>query len=329
MAERFEMTTHLTTAERIRLNALKPSTQAQYLRALERFEQVMDEWKEPVARSAGALDIQLERFAVHLFEGTGGRARQTAVCARTACVWLNPSLAGRLPRSTAVTDVVAWNRVAGRSQARHPPISWPLACLVAHRLAAAGDIAAAVAVVVAFEGCLRISEAARLTIGDVMERAMVDARLSAGLVVAIADPKTGHAGAPQSVELTSPVVVGLLREWLAERAAAGATPGAGAAAESLFGRSISELHYAFVREAGRLGTAARFTWHSLRHGGATWRFMAGATTADVMRHGRWRSERSSWHYEQAGRAAALTAGIDTRTRTEGERVAAALAGAFQ
>jgi integrase len=181
-----------------------------------------------------------------------------------------------------------------------------------------------VAVVVAFDAALRISEAAALSIGDVLEVARADARLAGArapqLVLALRGAKTAADEAEQqSVYILGDGVTRVLREWTAYRRSTGAQNN-----HPLFGRTKAQLAKAFCREANRLGANTRFTWHSLRHGCATTLFMAGWSTTEVMRHGRWRSASSAWHYQQSGRAAIAAHGASDAAVREGERIAAEL-----
>jgi hypothetical protein len=317
----------LPLAVQIRLNRVKPSTQAQYLSALAIFDRAAHEMKLPTPQSAEELDGQLEAFAERVFAAKGGVGRQTVCCARLACIWLNPALRNLLPRSRAVSDLSAWNRAAGRSVQRHPPLTWPITCLLAHWLMRDGDTATAIAAVTSFDCALRIHEAADLRISDVREISAVDARLlrvgAPELVIAVRNPKTGLHNTEQSVFVLNRAVTALLREWIAIRRAAGARDG-----DSLFGRTCSQLHYQLARVVAPLGATAHFTWHSLRHGATTLLFMAGWSTTEVMHHGRWLSERSAWRYQQAGRAGAAAHGVAPALIEEGERISTALGSAL-
>lgn len=291
--------------------------------ALGHFDTVAMQKGWPPPRSAVELDDQLTRFAALIFEERSGRARQTVVCARLACVWLNPALEGQLPRSEAACAKGAWNRTANRTTRRHPPITWPLTLVVAQRLAAVGHAATAMAAVLSFDCALRVSEAAEMRIGDVRDVARVDARLqrqnAPELVVAIRNAKTARDGDVQSAYVLNPAVTAMIREWVALRRAAGAGDD-----DLLFGPTSAQLGARFTAEAARLRCAATFTWHSLRHGCATFLFMCGWATADVMRQGRWASEASAFHYHQSGRASAAAHGAPDAVLREGERLSAAL-----
>jgi integrase len=306
------------------MQRLKPSSQLQYRYAFGHFAQWLHVTRQQQQVDAAALDAQLEAFAEHLFRTTDGRRRQTAACARLACIWLAPHLKHALPRSLAVTNPTAWNRAANRIVRSHPPIPWPLLCVVAHQYAAAGDHAMATAVIVAFGALLRVGEVARLRVCDVAEQRHVDARLRDGLVLTIHSAKTADPmmGEQQSVLLRDAVVIALLRDFVAARRAA-ARP-----TDSLFGRSKHALEHSFTAAAAALGGAVHFTWHSLRHGGATFMAMSDVPVEDICIHGRWQSLAGVRRYIQTGQAVVAAHGVDRRVVARGESIAAALRMAF-
>ena len=288
----------------VRMCRLKQSTEGQYLDALNRFRRYADAQGWAAASSAAELDGQLELFAINLFLSRGGAARQTAACARLAFQWANPALKGCLPLSGGFTALTAWNNAAGRVVQRRPPITWPLALVVARNASDAGDCATAAAIVVAFAALLRISEAAAIRICDVLEVSRAERALvrdgAPQLVLAIHGAKTAAAGEAQSAYVLDPAAAATLQLWLDLRVAAGALP-----TDLLFERTQTELGSAFAAAVARsLGSRLNYTWHSLRHGGATRLFMAGWSTAEVMRQGRWLHAASAWRYQQSGRAAA-------------------------
>jgi len=62
----------------------------------------------------------------------------------------------------------------------------------------------------------------------------------------------------------------------------------------------------FQKAIAALGFKVNFTFHSLRHGGATQDCMDGVPISDIMRRGRWRSQRTCELYCQSGRAILAT-----------------------
>ena len=319
MAGASDWTEVLPPATRIGLHRVKDSTRQQYMAAFSHFARWLQSTGQSSETDAQRLDAQLEAFAYSLFDSAGGRRRQTAACARLACIWMAPTLRHRLPRSLAITNLTAWNRAAARVVRSHPPIPWPLLCVVAHRLAAAGDIAMAVAVLIAFDALLRVSEVAALRLCDIAEQKAVDARLAAGLVIAIRAPKTADPtrGEQQAVVVSEPVALTLLRDFVAQRRAA-ARP-----TDSLFGLSSQALERTFTAAAAALGGSAAFTWHSLRHGGATYLYMRGVHVQEICR---WRllDIDGVRRYVQTGKAVVASHGVDPAVVARGEAIAGAL-----
>jgi len=175
-------------------------------------------------------------------------------------------------------------------------------------------------VLLSFDSLLRVGEAAGLLVGDVMEVARVDARLRPSLVLRIRNAKTADdtRGEQQSVTVLEPAVATLLRDYVAERKRTAAD------GELLFGRSKHQLEAAFVAAAGGMGGATRFTWHSMRHGGATYLSMAGVRAEDILIRGRWKSLEGLKRYLQTGQAVVAAHGVAADVVALGERVAAAL-----
>lgn len=312
----------LPLAARIRMQRIKPSTQRQYRDAFGHFARWLSDTGQrlPQDLSAPLLDAQLEAFAEWCFVEFDGTRRQTASCARLACIWLCPALKRSLPRALAITNLTAWNRAANRVVRSHPPMPWPLLCVIAHRFSAAGDHAMAAAVILSFCALLRVSEIADLKLESIADQRGVDARLSDGLVITIdyaktADPRLGQR---QSVVVRDPVAMTVMREYLALRRAV-ARP-----TDSLFDRSRQQLETAFTDAAAALGGTCRFTWHSLRHGGATFLAMAGVRVEDICIAGRWQSLDGVRRYIQTGQAVVAAHGVAPGTVAHGEAVAAAL-----
>ena len=310
----------LPLALRIQLQRIKPSTQQQYVYALNHFAQWLQDTRQDQRVDAPLLDTQLQSFAEHLFRTANGGRRQTAACARLACIWLSPTLKHRLPKSLAATNQTGWYREAGRVVQSHRPMPWALVCAVAHRLAAAGDGAMATAIIIGFSGLLRVGEVAALQVGDVADQRLVDARLPAGLVVTIQKAKTADEvkGEQQSVVINDAAPAALLREyWALRQAVARST-------DSLFGMTEHELERKFGGATTALGGSTRFTWHSLRHGCATLLFMSGLPVGDICLRGRWRSLNGVERYVQTGRAVVAAHGVDPAVVAHGEAIADAL-----
>ena len=117
-------------------------------------------------------------------------------------------------------------------------------------------------------------------------------------------PRT-KTGRHQAVRVEDPAVANLLLAW---REAVQQTAGPRA---RLFGSS-TELRSTLARALRALdggvleARGLHFTWHSLRHGGASRAHLAGAEMSAILVRGRWAAESSGRHYIQAGRQLLLS-----------------------
>jgi integrase len=291
---------------------VKNKTQKQYLRGVAHFYQWVTTTGRHPPRSIRGLDEALALFATAVFNCRAGRARTSVVHAVCGIVWLQPALRGRLPRVSAVLR--GWARM--RPSLKHPPLTWPLACWMALRLMGAGEIGAAVALLLSFDCLLRISEVTALRFSDVLLTSAVDSRIvgGSGVYLLLRDTKSGRV---QSTSVDVPCVVGLLNAWIASR-----TVGRD---DRLFGLTAQRLRTLFLLTAAGLRAAVRFTPHSARHGGATFLSMSGVPIEDVLARGRWASTMSARYYVQTGAAVSAAHGVSTAVVQDGERAAAQFA----
>ena len=117
-------------------------------------------------------------------------------------------------------------------------------------------------------------------------------------------PRT-KTGRHQAVCISDPAVASLLVAWK-EAVLEVAGPGA-----RLFG-TPAELRGALARALSALdggvleSRGLHFTWHSLRHGGASRAYLAGMEMSDILLRGRWAAESSGRHYVQGGRQLLLS-----------------------
>jgi len=210
--------------------------------------------------------------------------------------WL-PELA---PLPLARRCVRGWKKLRPPQPAAPMPRDLLYACAAVTALA--GDGASAVAMVVSYDVWLRISEVSGLTADAVVDhRGQLDP-IGRGVSVYLPRTKTGRH---QAVRVENPAVANLLLAWTeAVREVDG--PHA-----RLFG-TPAELRAALARalsalDGGVLETRGlHFTWHSLRHGGASRAHLAGMPMSDILLRGRWAAESSGRHYVQAGRQLLLS-----------------------
>ena len=159
-----------------------------------------------------------------------------------------------------------------------------LACL-------SGDVAAGVAMMVAYDCWLRISEVAGITAADVHDtRGQVDP-VGRGVSVFLPETKTGRR---QAVIVEDPAVDALLlvlARAQGQRAAQLFPPPA--TLRSVLARCLGVLQV----DANGLA----FVWHSFRHGGASRAYLRGDEMSRILTRGRWAVESSGRHYIQSGR----------------------------
>ena len=190
----------------------------------------------------------------------------------------------------------------------YPPISWDLTCLVAMNLVAHGDLVYGVAVLLSFECLFRIGEVVNILKVHVADSR--DPRIGSFFEkVAIALPRT-KTGQNKWAELTSPPMMTLLRNFISGMAASA----------RLFPFSADALRRKFKLACQRVGLTAPYVFHSLRHGGATHRFLRGEPLEEILRLGRWASTSSARRYVQAGRALLLAVNVSTVTLTNARLV---------
>ena len=163
--------------------------------------------------------------------------------------------------------------------------------------AVVGDFGTAVALLVGFDCCLRISEVSGLRADDVKDQRTHPDAAFRGVVLFLRATKTGLR---QSVSVSDPAVATLLVCW---RDARVQVAGADATLFPPAATLRTNLHTALTALLGayRGALGLEFVWHSLRHGGASRTFMLGAEVKDIMLRGRWVCLESTRRYLQSGR----------------------------
>lgn len=157
--------------------------------------------------------------------------------------------------------------------------------MVAYSAVELGEFAFALAVLVAWECYLRVSEVARLRVVDVVFE-------GPNAVLVLVKTKTGKRKLQLAV-VRDRRVVRLLRIWTAGRNRA----------DSLFGMSKFRLRTRLKQYLSywRL-EACEFVFHSIRHGRATQDAADGVEVKTIMNRGRWKALKSVENYLQQGRA---------------------------
>lgn len=190
---------------------------------------------------------------------------------------------------------LVWSKKALRGWMRniptksHAPISLPLAWMIAIRLAQIGYYRAGVAIMVAFNGLLRLSE----VIGLHREHIILPQRHGHGM--GYDDEKHIHlrliktkTGNNQGALIDDPNVILILLDIIKQ------TPNG----QQLFPYRGYHLRNLLQQTAKEIGIDNTYVFHSLRHGGAThmWR-----TTQDIEKiriRGRWKQAMTARHYVQ-------------------------------
>jgi hypothetical protein len=256
------------------------------------------------------MDTLLSEYMEWLYESDFSRS--SAIGAFFGLLHFHPNFKGHLPE--AHMALRGWQRLA--PGASYPPLTWHLTCLLALQLTNHGNQAAAVAVLLSFDGYLRISECVGLDVSDVA--LPHDARLGSTAVQqtwAALRLRRAKTGPNQWVQLTRTEVTQLLVRYVRTRPPIG----------PLFPFTAVQLRASFHAAADALGLSELgFTPHSLRHGAATHDALLGMGLEDIMRKGRWVAGKSARTYIQTGRALLMSLRLPPDADAKGSIVAANL-----
>lgn len=270
-------------------NAVRPSTAKMYSKAIHDFMA----WQVATFQSTHVptvhqLDQRLSDYMVWCFNA--GRSKNSALHAFYGIIKRAPQFRLRLPLSHACSK--AW-AVHCRSKS-HLPLPWELALHVARWLITHSQVRAGVAVLLAHHCYLRIGEVVALRAADlVLPGGFRLGKAARHAALHLRKTKTGEH---QWTDIRRHDIR-LLVEALAKATPTGAT---------IFNLTQARLSNLFAAAIAGVGLRQRFTFHSLRHGGATQDCMDGVPISDIMRRGRWRSQRTCELYCQSGRAILAT-----------------------
>ena len=263
---------------------VKAGTRKKYGMAVERFER----WRE-VERvevyNMSETDIAMAYYFQFLY--SEGYPKNWASDCLNGCILECPPLKGHL--ATAAKWLKNWN--SSHQTESHPPVTWPLACLIAIRMCLSGWVDEAVGVLLSFDCYLRPGELCGLAVADIAFPA--DARLGGFTINGMLRLRDTKTGPNQPVELRNELVIRMLACLV--RGKAGVDP--------VFAFSYNVFGDRLKRVCSMLGlTGCGFTPHSLRAGGATFDAGRGVSQADIKRHGRWESDKVVKTYVQTGQA---------------------------
>ena len=287
-----------------RASAVATGTRRQYLRAYSVFEAWLAEVHglpvEAVASSPERLDSFCAAYVSDLCEEYGGQMKHLA---KNLChgifLQLGERLRGRLPELARVT--LAWDRLYPGSSHQPIPLSWMF--LISITLASRGLLRPAIAVQVAFDSFLRVSELLALTPEDVLLAS--DPRWAPSSSAGVGSSRTHRnlgglrlrrtkTGANQFAPIRDPVVARYL-SWLCACTPAGTL---------LFPFSPPTFNEHLARSCADL-RLPRFTAHCFRHGAACAAAQDGVEPERIRRWGRWRVPRSMDTYLQQVQALVL------------------------
>lgn len=278
------------------------------------YEAAHDEFKAWAAENKVAIRLQAQRDQamnryVHMlyFRGEGIFAARTALYGTMFVDVLNPK--DPLEFATA-RKALAGFAVASPDEQRDP-CPWEAAVAIADFLAKRGlpgDIDAARATVLCFEGCLRPSETLGLRYGDVTVLRGTRSVLAYPEVSIRLAPFDSEDSTPtKSGEFDDTVILGdsasvsAKRGWVSDMLASLAK--GMWKAKPIFSISLAQWERSFAEAALNLGLAPlKITPHCLRHGSASTDFAVGLRGLDaIKRRGRWKASASVRRYEKSGR----------------------------
>lgn len=266
--------------------AYAAATRKKYLTAVNAFLSFAQDLGEDPPDPAG-LDELLNDYIHHLYMCEAGKSRAHDTV--YGVLMLRPELKGHLPVS--MLALRGWNKL--HPVLSYPPLTWELTVIIAIKMAVR-SWPLAVGTLLAFDCFLRVGELVGLKREDVADSA--DARLGAsfkGMALRLRRTKTGPN---QWVEVERKEVMTLLRGVVAST-----KPG-----QLLFPVSTEVYRNHFKSACADLGLSKSYVPHSLRHGGATTRYLAGTPMEDILLRGRWATTKSARRYIQSGRALLLS-----------------------
>lgn len=272
-------------------------TLANYKSSLAFFLQWLEDEGYPHISALKGLDRALARFCHDIYSSNDGAGRQTASNALAAIHLVHPESKGRLNRTYRALK--GWRNL--KPSIAHPPLTWPVTCLIAATLKIQGHRAMAVATLLGFDCYLRVSEFSGLMKVDVAEPG--DRRMGSissqdqEMVIRLKDTKTGPN---QMVVVRRPVVKKLVKRMVQ-------APGG----PKLFNFTSGQYRVAFKKACKSLGLSSSFVPHSLRHGGATHDFLNGVGLDAILLRGRWATTTSARRYIQSGRSLLIDSSIST------------------
>lgn len=269
--------------------ALAPASLIAYQTAFDKFLRhsnlTLDNFMETAPQH---VDLMLAAFIQHSFDEDSSFAY--ASHALNAVAFFRPTVKLHLHNSRQCLR--GWERT--RKTKSHPPLTWEMTVLIACTLSKSGFVAQAVAMLLAFDCYLRVSELTSIRkINIVLPN---DARMGqADTNMAVILPRT-KTGLNQSIKIQRDGVKHLLCAWL-QSPSLRAAP----ATALVFDFTPSTLRSLMQMTCASLHLPP-YVPHSLRHGGASHDFLTTGSIKHVQFRGRWKSLESSRRYIQSAQA---------------------------
>ena len=285
------------------------STVKTYMREVKKFLAWALYWEEKAVSAEDLDELMVDYFHDLLDKGYGPHK---AVCCYYGLVMLMPRLKTLLP----VAKLALKGYQSLFPSVAYPPLRRQLVHLIAVDLHRRGKSDMALAVLVAFEGLLRIGEVVGLHVSDLVDSA--DDRLPLGVSLPgfsfrLRKTKTGEN---QWARVEESTVVRLLQQRLVRLR--------GRPNAKVFPFSTSQLRRAFKQSVARVGLDASYVFHSLRHGRATEMHLMKMPLEDVLAAGRWQSTKTARHYVQAGRVLLIATKVPDAVARRANQVSALL-----
>jgi integrase len=227
-----------------------------------------------------------------------------------------PDMRGRLPISQRCMR--GWARSTPSTS--HPPLPWELTVALACLLAHWGFRGPAVAMLLAFDCYLRVSEITGLRVCDVVLRS--DARMGgafAGMAVCLPSAKGGRN---QSVPVRRHAVADILTLWIRALRPRSTPSQLQADTTPVFGLTADRMRRLMARACAALRLDAKYVPHSLRHGGASADYLRSGSVDEVLFRGRWKRTEAAKTYIQSSRALLAAQHVPPHAARLGQRLEA-------
>lgn len=246
------------------------------------------------------MDAAIVEYFHELFLRNDGRGKSTAQAVLFGVEMYLQRYRGKLRASRLALK--GWSNL--RPSRPFPPMPKEVMSVVAVQMAKNRGFGAGLAVLVAFDALLRVSELTCLLKQDVRQVSGFNTPSTVVLHI-----KTSKTGTNQLVTIRDPAVAKFL--MLHVKSLKHET-------DKVFSCEAWQFRQWFKDAVYHLGLSSNFVPHSLRHGAATELLIAGEPMETILERGRWASTKTARHYIQVGRTLLLFQDTPERVRTLGQ-----------